>query len=98
MNTDDVIPFGLDEQPGERECDRFKAIHTDHLPQDQLASDMGTPEEWLGTAISHLKVQDCEARRQGATVATVSTAALGLLMCDWEARAVGGKPWGGNAA
>lgn len=96
MNIDNITDNFEECEIDPRESDRLKAIHIDHLPLGKLSPEMGSPAEWLGTAISHLKVQECEAMRRGEATVTVSEAALGLLMWDWEARAVGGKPWKGN--
>lgn len=96
MNDNQIDNSDLDCDPEGRESDRFKAIHYDRLPLGKLSPELGTPDEWLGTAISHIKVQESEAYRTGATSITVSEATLALLVWDWEARAVNGIPWKGN--
>lgn len=98
MSSDHIPDYSAGDEPDPREADRFASIHDRHDDLNDLADELGTPEEWLGTAISHLKLAGCEARRDGLATVTVSLAALDLLMWDWEARAVGGAPWKGNLA
>ena len=74
--------------------DRFKTLR-DGATLNELAASMGTPEDWLHSAMEHLKLAQCEQR--GGMV-TVSSAAVGLLLYRLEQLEHGGEPWKGNAA
>ncbi len=75
----EVINFPDHEQ---RASDRIGAIHLRHLSLDAFTSELGTPDEWLGSAIDHAKVvMDCGS--SDGTV-TVSEAALSLMVMKLE--------------
>ena len=76
--------------------DRMVAIHFAGQSVDELSTLFGTPAEWLGTAIGHLKAQMSNHERRDGFV-TVSFAALSLLMQRFEEIEHGGEPWKGNA-
>jgi len=80
-----------------RESDRLKAIQSGRSALDDLAADLGSPEEWLATAINHLKAETSD-RRQRDGIAVVSVAALNLVLIHLEAVECRGRPWSGNAA
>jgi len=90
-----VIPFPID--PG-RESDRLQAIHSDHLDLDNLAATLGSPEEWLTTAILHLKSQVSEGNGIASGVMPMSTAAVSLVLYRLEELEQRGVPWQGHAA
>jgi hypothetical protein len=86
-------PVDLDEQR-QRESDRFRAIHCDRKDLDELAAEIGTPDDWLWTAISHLKVQTSAAIHEGRQgTIEVSSSAVTLLIAKLEELLVGGRPW-----
>lgn len=74
-----------------RESDRFKAVHVKHVALSAFAAELGTPDDWLITALGHLKVQ-LGSGDNGGTV-EVSSAALTLLIWKLEEVAFGGAPW-----
>lgn len=82
-----IIPFP---DMGERESDRIKAIHIDRISPSELSASMGTPEEWLASAISHCKVQFSEARNSGTV--EISSAALHLILMRIEQIDHDGQP------
>ena len=90
-----VIRFPLDP---ERESARLQAIHFDRLELENLAADLGSPEEWLTTAVLHLKSQVCEGPGAMGGSITVSTAAVCLVLQRLEELEQNGAPWKGNAA
>jgi len=96
--TDNVIPF----EPAQRDRDelashRFKALYLEARALDQLPPELGTPEEWLTSAIAYLKAEMSKPDYNGRTL-TVSGPAVELLIWHIEALENGGTPWGGNAA
>lgn len=97
MNSDNVTYIREKREPDLRSSDRLKAIHQDHANLDDLSAASGSPDEWLGTAISHLKVQTSDAVQTGSGTTTVSVAALHLVMMHLEALEMGGAAWKGNA-
>lgn len=74
--------------------DRFKTLREGATLND-LAASLGTPEDWLHSAMEHLKLAECE--NPGGMI-TVSSAAVGLLLYRIEQLEHGGEPWKGNAA
>ncbi|WP_159981886.1 MULTISPECIES: hypothetical protein [unclassified Novosphingobium] len=74
--------------------DRFATLRKG-ATLNELAADLGTPEDWLHSAMEHLKLAECEQR--GGLI-TVSSAAVGLLLYRIEQLEHGGEPWTGNAA
>lgn len=86
----DPFPFDRD---GRRESNRLKAIHVDRAHLAELTPEMGTPDEWLWSALGHLKVQQDAAAQAGQTSVEVSDAALTLLMAKHEELLYGGSPW-----
>lgn len=74
-----------------KESDRLQALHVDHLPLDELSLDLGTADEWLHSAMAHLKIAGCED--PFAKTVTVSSAALSLLIWKIEELTVGGVAW-----
>ena len=80
---------------GEREARRLQAVHCNRALLDQLAAELGSPAEWLATAIVHLKVQT-----NGINDGTVdvSAAAVHLVLMHLEVVEHGGAPWRGGAA
>jgi len=88
------------EQEGDGEMDatysdRFTTLHYQGATLNELAASLGTPEQWLDSAMSHLKCAECE---QHGGMITVSSAAVGLLLYRIEQLEHGGQPWRGNAA
>lgn len=90
-----IIRFPVDPQ---RESARLQAIHFDHLDLDELGAELGSPDEWLGTAILHLKAQICEGDPSMTGGVSVSIAALSLVLQRLEEIEQGGEPWQGNKA
>ena len=74
--------------------DRFTTLRKG-ATLNELAASMGTPEDWIHSAMEHLKLAGCEQR--GGTI-TVSSAAVGLLLYRIEQLEHGGEPWKGNVA
>ncbi|MYL97924.1 hypothetical protein GR702_09085 [Novosphingobium sp. FGD1] len=74
--------------------DRFATLRKG-ATLNELAASMGTPEDWLHSAMEHLKLAGCEQR--GGQI-TVSSAAIDLLLYRIEQLEHGGEPWKGNAA
>jgi hypothetical protein len=91
----DIIAFPINR---ERESARLQAIHFDQLEIEDLAADLGTPEEWLTTAILHLKDRTCAAAGAMTGSVSVSAAAISLVLLRLEELEQGGEPWQGNAA
>ncbi len=90
-----VIPFPLDPI---RESARLQAIHFDRLDLEDLAAELGSPDEWLTTAVLHLKAQICEGDPGMTGSIPVSTAAICIVLQRLEELDEGGEPWRGNAA
>lgn len=91
----DVIPFPINP---ELESARLQAIHFDHLDLEDLSAELGSPEEWLTTAILHLKAQICEGDPLMTGQVSVSIAAVSLVLQQLEVLEQGGEPWQGNQA
>lgn len=92
-----VIEMDYDEDEAFRApgySDRFATLRKG-ATLNELAASMGTPEDWLHSAMEHLKLAGCEQR--GGTI-TVSSAAVDLLLYRIEQLEHGGEPWKGNAA
>jgi hypothetical protein len=92
-----VVEF-LGEHFDTRSSDRLAALHQELRPLAALSPEIGTPAEWLSTAISHLKVQSSAGVEAKMNAVTVSLAALHLVMMHLEAIEHGGEPWQGNAS
>lgn len=60
----------------------FNEIHTNAPDINAFVSSMGTPDEWLGAAMLHVKCM-LPAGRSAGTV-TVSAAAVSLMMMKLE--------------
>jgi len=85
-----VVPFP---DRAEQESARLQAIHADRIDLDNLAADAGSPREWLATAVSHLKAQ-VSGNVEGS--ATVSAAAVHLVLFRLEELEHDGEPWRGD--
>lgn len=90
-----VVPFPIDPQ---LESARLQAIHFDHLDLEELSADLGSPREWLTTAILHLKAQICEGDPQMTGQVSVSIAAISIVLQRLEEFEQDGEPWQGNQA
>jgi hypothetical protein len=90
-----IIHFPFDP---ERQSARLQALHFDHLDLEDLGAELGSPEEWLATAILHLKAQICEGDPLLTGSIPVSIAAVCLVLQRLEELEQGGEPWRGNAA
>jgi hypothetical protein len=90
-----IIPFPVDPL---RESARLKALHFDRAELEELGADIGTPEEWLSTAILHLKAQVSEGVGALSGSVSVSIAAVSLVLMRLEELDHGGEPWTGSAA
>ena len=104
--TDNVVPFASRAKPeaglliservlDQREAERLKRIDYAFLSTNGLDAALGTPAEWLVTALLHLKVKTSGQPR--GTV-EVSAAAIHLLIMRLEELEHGGEPWRGGAA
>jgi len=85
-----IIPirgFG-DDDPG-----RFDAFHNRTVDTNALAGELGTPAQWTASAIAHLGMAICSPDEPGA--ATVSVAALKLVLAHIEQLEGHGRPGGG---
>ena len=71
---------------------RLVALHYEHQRLDDLAADLGTPEEWLAAAVEHLKLQTSGARRNERTT-VVTTSAIDLLLIRLEQLQHGARGW-----
>lgn len=91
----EIIPFPINP---ERESARLQAIHFDNLELEDLAAEIGTPEEWLTTAILHLKTRTSEGLGAMSGSISVSTAAISLVLLRLDELEQGGEPWQGNVA
>lgn len=74
---------------------RLARLREEGPPLDQLTSSLGTADEWLTSAIEHLKASHSE---QVGGFVRVSSAAVSLVLFRLEQLEQGGEPWGGNAA
>lgn len=74
-----------------RESDRLQALHVDRLELDELSADLGSADEWLFSAMGHLKVAGCDD--PSAKTVTVSRAALSLLLWKVEELVYDGTAW-----
>lgn len=74
--------------------ERLKKMHFEGVTLNDLSASLGSPEEWLATAVIHLKIAECE---QKGPMITVSQAAVALLLYRVEQLEYGGEPWKGNA-
>jgi len=79
-----------------RESARLQAVHFEHLDLEELSADLGSPEEWLATAILHLKTQVCEGDLRMTGAIPVSVAAVCLVLLRLEELDCGSEPWRGN--
>lgn len=75
---DNVIPFA---RPLRDDGPRHAAFASGEADPNRLAADLGDAEEWLETAIIHLKVASCSPSPDGAVV---SQAALNLVLGHME--------------
>lgn len=84
-----VITFPLDDDgeriPTQAESDRFKAIHVDHLAVDEIPESLGDFEDWLDSALWHLRVQ----YENGPGTIEVARSAISLILYKFEEMAVG---------
>jgi hypothetical protein len=73
---DNIVPF---RRPGFDGCDpgRFDALHHGDADVNRLAYDLGSPDEWLASAIEHLKTASSRATTSHVRV---SSAALHLVL------------------
>lgn len=91
----DIIQFYA--ASGPRSSNRFKAIQVEHRALDRLAAELGSPDDWLNSAIAHLKVQSSPPHRAAGST-TVSVAALDLVLMRLEHLEDGVPDWPGNAS
>lgn len=97
MTDSNVYPFSPNCED-DSEADRFEHFHSKHTRLDNLPASLGTPDQWLATAVSHLKERTCAAARAGVGSVEMTASAVELLMWHVEAIEQGGTPWKGNAA
>ena len=90
-----VVPFPIDPQ---LESARLQAIHFDHRDLEELSAELGSPDEWLTTAILHLQVQICDGDPLMTGQVSVSIAAISLVLQRLEELEQGAEPRQGNQA
>lgn len=71
--------------------DRLKALDLPIMPPTEIVLELGSREEWLATALVHLKATKPEFEAEGRT--TVSTGALDIVIGKVEELLFGGQPW-----
>lgn len=79
-----IINFpGRDEAANMQRYDAmFNEIHTNAPDLDAFVASMGTPDEWLGAAMQHVKCTLPSGHSAGTV--TVSAAAVSLMMMKLE--------------
>jgi hypothetical protein len=97
LTTDNILEFPGGQHPDERASARLFALHFQRAQLADLSADIGTPDEWLGAAINHLKGQASGPERAMGT-ARVSVAAIDLVMMKVEELLHGGPAWPGGRA
>lgn len=84
-----------DAEADQNSSSRLQQLHYQGATLDELSSSIGTPEEWLASAMGHLK---CAVSEQRTGIVRVASAAVDLLIWRIEELEHGGEPWKGNPA
>lgn len=65
------------------ESDRLQVLHHDRAALFDLSEDLGSPDEWLHSATSHLRLQCSGTGWDGGTI-EVSRTAISLVLMKLE--------------
>jgi hypothetical protein len=94
-----VVPFPVDGRRGfdeDRQSERLQAFFPGGLRLNELDAGLGTSEEWLTSAILHLK-EGTSGPEPICGMVAVSRAAVSLVLMRIEELEHGSEPWPGNA-